>query len=256
MKLRIAIWNIERPRTGQTEKIAALEVRMQQVHADIWILTEAHEGVSPGSDYDCVATTPINKPRTHTPGENRTTIWSRLPIKEVVDTHDPETAVCANIETPFGPTLVYGTVIPYSGAGTKYPYWSNGMDINGKKTWQLNYESILRHQADWKRLIDQHPTHHFCCGGDFNQNRDGRQWTGTPRGRQLLTEALNHCDLTCVTEDDFVARGDLARLSNIDHLCLSRDLTSALGTVGAWDIEYYAPKKRLSDHNGVWVDLS
>jgi hypothetical protein len=216
MKLRISTWNLERPRTQKTDKINALKQTMQLINADIWILTEAHEAASPGSDYACVATTTINKPLTHTPGENRTTIWSRLPITEKVATHDPETAVCANIETPFGPTLVYGTVLPYHGAGTYYPYRSNGMDIEGKKAWQLHYESITLHEADWRRLMDLHPSHHFCCGGDLNQNRDGRRWYGTNHGRQLLTESLDKCGLTCVTEEDFVARGDLAKKSNID----------------------------------------
>jgi hypothetical protein len=255
MKLRIATWNIERPQTGQTEKIDALVARMQAIDADIWILTEAHAGVSPGSDYSCVATTTINNPLTHTPGENRTSIWSRLPINAPIETHDPETAVCADIETPFGPILIYGTVIPYHAAGTKYPYRSSREDITGKKAWQLHYESIALHKADCSRLQALYPNHHFCLGGDLNQNRDGRRWYGTIKGRELLTTTLETCKLTCVTEEDFVARGDLKERSNIDHLCLSEGLSSKVKGVGVWDVEYYAPKKRLSDHNGVWVDL-
>lgn len=256
MKLRIATWNLERPRTGKTDKIDALISKMQVIDADIWILTEAHEAVSPGDGYSCVATTTIQDPLTHTPGENRSTILSRLPINSVVETHDLETAVCADIETPFGPLLVYGTIVPYHAAGTKYPYRHNGIDVTEKKAWQLHYESIEQHEADWRRIRALYPDHHFCCGGDLNQNRDGRRWYGTKQGRQLLSNSLKECDLTCVTEEDFVSSADLAERSNIDHLCLSRNLTSKIQKIGVWDIEEYAPKKRLSDHNGVWVDLN
>lgn len=255
MKLRIATWNIERPRTGRSEKINALVERMKSVEADIWILTESHEDVSPGSEFKCVATTRIDNPLTHSPGENRTSIWSRLPITEGVATFDKETAVCVNINTPLGPMLVYGTVIPYHAAGTKYPYRSRGFDIDGKKAWHLHYESIAEHEADLLRLQSLYPDHHFCFGGDLNQNRDGRRWYGTNKGRELLTKALDTCKLTCVTEEDFVAHGDLVERSNIDHLCLSQDLTERVTTAGVWDIEEYAPKKLLSDHNGVWIDL-
>lgn len=71
MKLRIATWNIERPRTGRSEKINALVARMKSVDADIWILTETQEDVSPGSEFKCVATTRIGNPLTHSPGQSR-----------------------------------------------------------------------------------------------------------------------------------------------------------------------------------------
>ncbi|MGJ8653062.1 MAG: hypothetical protein ACSHX8_07295 [Opitutaceae bacterium] len=61
-------------------------------------------------------------------------------------------------------------MIPYHAAGTKYPYRSSREDITGKKAWQLHYESIELHKADWDRLRALHPDHEFCCGGDLNQN--------------------------------------------------------------------------------------
>ena len=41
-------------------------------------LTETNARVSPGSDYQCVQSKHIDGPERDSPGENRTTIWSRL----------------------------------------------------------------------------------------------------------------------------------------------------------------------------------
>jgi len=255
MKLRIATWNLERPQSTKPEKMAALSERMQAIDSDIWILTEAHQTASPALGYTSVCTSTIKDPLTHSEGECRTAIWTRLPINQIVETHDPETAVCIEIETTFGPMLVYGTVIPYHAAGTKYSYRSGEEDVTGKKAWQLHYESIARHSADWKRIRSEHPNHHFCCGGDFNQNRDGRRWYGTKQGRQLLGDALQENGLACATEEDFRGTGKLTSRANIAHICLNQERTRKLTEVGAWEAGLLPNAKRLSDHNGVWVDI-
>jgi len=255
MKLRIATWNLERPRSDQAEKLAMLEAKMESIHADIWILTETHAGAKPGQGFSCVATKTIHNGRAHTAGEKRVTIWSRLSILSEIPTHDQETAVCSQISTPAGNILVYGTIIPYGGAATKYPYRSAEADQSGKSTWQLHSESILRHEADWKRIISEHQ--HLCCcvGGDFNQNRDGSRWYGNNRVRQQLTDSLRACGLSCVTEEDFRASGKLYSRANIDHLCVSEPFSDAVLAVGAWEA-CEINGKRLTDHNGVWIDLS
>ena len=255
MTLRIATWNLERPRADQSGKISALESQMQEVDADIWILTETNEAVRPGNDYACVGTSTIRNPLTHTLGENRVSIWSRLPINSIVETHDPETAACADIKTPFGSLLVYGTIIPYHAAGTTYSYRSQGVDVTNQKAWQLHYESIRHHKKDWKRIRDDYPNHHFCCGGDFNQNRDGRRWYGTKYGRELLGDALTHNSLYCLTEEDFRKSGKLESRANVDHLCLNQELTDRVVGVGAWEAGLLPNGRRLSDHNGVSVEL-
>ena len=43
MTLRIATWNLQRPRADQSEKISVLKSRMREVDADIWILTDLNK---------------------------------------------------------------------------------------------------------------------------------------------------------------------------------------------------------------------
>ena len=131
--MRIATWNLERPKPRQLDKIEALQARMRAVDADVWILTETNSCVSPGSEYRCFESPKLTGPERYAIGENRTTIWSRLPMgQEPVETHDPETAVCAEVRHGGSLFLIYGTIIPYHAAGTKYPYRFEGEVVIGR----------------------------------------------------------------------------------------------------------------------------
>ena len=141
---------------------------IQKVDADIWILTETNEIVVPGSDYHAVASTPVDG--LHRSGENWTTIWSRFPVTGVIPTHAPEIAVCVEIDSPAGPLIVYGTVLPYH---------ADRVASDGYRGWQSHYESIPRHGADWRKIRQDYPTHVICVAGDFNQSRDERRWHPT-----------------------------------------------------------------------------
>ncbi|WP_417851499.1 endonuclease/exonuclease/phosphatase family protein [Thalassoglobus sp.] len=258
--LRIATWNLERPQSVNEPRVAVQRERLKKINADVWILTEAHDQVSPGDKYEAIHSRKI--PEGVYDGEHRTIIWSRFPVRKIIPTHDPESAVCVELETPMGDFLVYGTVLPYQHAATQgMSYYSGGMKVKGRKGWELHYESIQRHQADLKTLIERHPTHHICFGGDLNQSRDGkvwpwgRQWYGTHHGRTLLTDCLEQSGLNCVTERDFNETGQLPSKSSVDHLCVSNSLTKHVVHVDAWQADCLKGKP-VSDHNGVCVDLS
>jgi hypothetical protein len=255
--MRIATWNLERPTDRQPEKIEALKARMLAVDADVWILTETNSCVSPGSEYQCLESRPITGPERYAAGENRTTIWSRLPMgQEPIKTHDPETAVYAEIKHGDSLFLIYGTIIPYQHAGTSYPYRFEGAEVEGKKAWELHYESIGNHAADWRRLRDEFPAHLLVVAGDFNQNRDGRRWYGTKKGRQDLGAALASVNLACATEGviEPVKEGDLLN-PTVDHICLDRAIEERGIVVRGWPAGETPGGKRLTDHTGVYVDV-
>jgi len=254
--MKIATWNLERPKASQREKLDGLRARMLAVEADIWILTETNSCVSPGPDYRCVASTPISGPERYWPGENRTTIWSRFPIEKAIETHDHETAVCAEIKHGDSLILVYGTIIPYHAAGTKYPYRFEGKVVSGRKGWELHYESIGNHAADWWRLRKKFQNHSMCVAGDLNQNRDGRRWYGTKAGREELGLALSGADMTCVTESEIQSKAGEVLNPVIDHICLDRKLAERVSSVQGWAPGRTAAGRRLSDHIGLCVDLA
>lgn len=237
---RIATWNLERPKhNGQIKN----QRRLDQIHkigADLWVLTETNSAIDLRSGYTPIASSVYEY---YGVGENLATIWSRGKVLSRLTTFDPDYAVCAEVASPWGAMIVYGTVIPYA----------NDKGASGTaKRWEAQRRSIQQHHEDWLRIQQQYPDHLICIAGDFNQSRDGSGWYEDQQSVELLSMALQDLSLVCVTEEDFQATG-LSR-STIDHICLSKSLLPQVVAVGAW--EGSTPETgSMSDHNGVFVDL-
>ena len=257
--MRIATWNLERPQNNTTKRSQLLGEKIKEINADIWVLTETHDAISPGAEYHPISSEPApNPPVLHKEGERRTTIWTCYPIKETIPTNTPDRTVCTDIDTSFGSLLIYGTIIPYHRSGCP-PYGT-------ARQWEAHYAAIATQGAEWQRLRRQFPSHGFCMAGDYNQNRDGGRWYGTKWGRSLLTLALGESGLHYVTEEDFIANGTLPdngskgkdgkKLSqrSIDHISLSNKWAEQVVKVGAWPGTTESGYQ-MSDHSGVFVDL-
>jgi len=254
-KIRIATWNLERPRVDDDAKLDGLGEQIADIDADIWIFTESSEFVWPGERYFDFHSKHIENYVGHTPREVRTSIWAPYHKLKEIETHDPETSVCVQFSSPLGAHIIYATIIPYHNAGTNFPYRYMQKEVEGLKQWELHSQSIAAHAADIRKIRNRFPMSAFCLAGDFNQNRDGTRWYGTNAVREQMTEALKFTELKCVTEEDFRARGKLETRANIDHICLDHDTAEMVTRVEAWEAGYDENDKRLSDHNGVYVDL-
>ncbi|RUM39395.1 MAG: hypothetical protein DSY57_01275, partial [Desulfobulbus sp.] len=133
------------------------------------------------------------------------------------------------------------------------------------KAWQMHKENIMLQSADWLKILADNPAIPLCVAGDFNQTRDGNKGGyGTTDCRNLLTQALEICNLCCVSEEDFGKNGKLHKdpkkgypRRNIDHICLSKSLLDNLEYIfiGAWD-QFTENGQYMSDHNGVFVDFT
>jgi hypothetical protein len=245
---RIATWNLERPRLKSWRKIPFLLEKLRSVSADVWILTETNAVIDLSDTHSAIVSDPVAT--LHKAGENWTTIWSRYPAR-ALSTYDPSIAVCAEIDAPDWPFIVYGTVLPYH---------ADCVQSGGAKSWSEHYRVIPLHGTDWRSLRKRFPTHHFCVAGDLNQSRDGRRWSGrewygTKRGRELLTAELKSADLWCITEEDLVEVGKLSTRSTIDHVYLDANSATRVLAVGAWEAGR-GDGVRLSDHNGIYIDLA
>ncbi|MEW6497557.1 MAG: endonuclease/exonuclease/phosphatase family protein [Cyanobacteriota bacterium] len=176
--MKIATWNLERPKLKGWKKNPKIQEQIDEIKADIWILTETNSVIHPENDssspnnYEEIATPPISD--YHNPGENCSTIWSRYPIKRTFLTFDHSMAVCAEILSPLGNFLVYGTIIT----------WANDKGPTGtSRKWQEHYKSIASHAQDWAKLNQGLP---LCVAGDFNQTLSGPTGYGTRQGRKIV----------------------------------------------------------------------
>lgn len=236
---RIATWNLERPRqNGWTKNQRRLD-KIREIDADVWVLTETNSAISLQDQYQSVASCASEY---HKAGENLTTIWSRCKILRRLPTFDPTCAVCAEIDSPFGAMIVYGTVITYAN--------DKGMSGTAKR-WEEHRRSIHQHHQDWLRIRKQFPDHLMCIAGDFNQSRDQSGWYEEEQSVEMLSLALQDLEIVCVTNENMRAKG-LSR-ATVDHICLPEKLKPY--KVDAW--EGTTPEtRRMSDHNGVFVDIT
>lgn len=231
--MRIATWNVQRPRTGGWKNIPAILKQIREIKADIWILTETNSVIYPGEGYTVVTSKFIEN--FHALGEAVSSIWSRYPIKQQLKTFDSETAVCAELETNFGNLLVYGTIIT----------WANDRGLDGtSKKWEEHYKSIHFHNEDWAKIDPNLP---LCVAGDFNECLSKPYLYGTKKGGEMLTDALAKNNLVCVTANDEIGY-------NIDHICLSAEWAKKVSHVNKWQA-YNADGKTVSDHYGISIDL-
>lgn len=243
--MRIATWNLERPSPRSWKKGPRQLERMQAIAADIWVLTETRASITPGEGYSGLHSPP-HPLRRPDEDERWVSIWSRWPLKATDVPADPRGTASAIVETPDGPVVIYGTVIPYAN------------EVDGEEPagmWQSHYRSIQRQGAEWLALRQQYPQAPLVVAGDFNQDRDGSRWYGTHQGRTLLADELARADLACVTEEDVVQAGKLTFNHLVDHIAVSRGhLDQHTANLSCWE-PTDDDGTRLSDHPTVVVDL-
>lgn len=253
--MRIATWNVERPKNAGSARSRRILDKLYEIDADIWILTETHDVISPGEGYHICGTEPVRDPPTrHQDGERRTIVWSRWPIEEHIDEDFAHRTACVRVKTPPGDLVVFGTIIPYSGRDCP-PY-------GALRRWDAHYAAIAVQGASWQRLRRQYPGCGLCVAGDFNQTREGRFSYGTKWGRALLNLALERAGLVDTTVPSFAAREQVVDsgwaladgVQPIDHICLDASWAQQVVAVGAWEGES-DEVGYLSDHSGVWIDV-
>ena len=178
--MRVATWNLQRPASPMTARGRRLIDWLRQVDADIWVLTETHESVSPGPDFRSVMTTGAD--RTGRPGERWAMIWSRFAIEPVAEISDPVRAVCARIVPAGGaPLVVDATVLPWVAGSWRYIPAAGG-DA---------FAAALKLQSqEWKAIRAAHPDHDLIVAGDFNQDLADSHYYGSHDNRRRLLRHL------------------------------------------------------------------
>lgn len=236
--LRIATWNLERPTLNGWKKNPRITDKIREIDADVWILTETNASIVPSSNrlpqvgYVPLASLPT-KDLPHNLGESCTAIWSRYGIKQAITTFEIDTAVCAEVDTPIGLMLIYGTILTYA----------NDKGANNKsKKWEEHRKAIVDHSADWKKIATAFPSHSMCIAGDLNISFSDNYYFSEPNRQDLLGifKALNMVNLTADVKQ------------NIDHIVVSQSLIGA----GATSTTTWNEDKKLSDHIGICVEIT
>lgn len=218
--MKIATWNIERLQKRKNKEIIQA---IKQIQADILILTEASDLIDLSDDYPFNSKTILlqNSNNNYRTDERRVFIYSKYPISQTIKTYDERTSCCAEIETPFGNLIIYGTII--------------GIYGNRRKCFLEDLE---------KQLIDINKisqSTNFCLAGDLNISFSDNYYF-TTIGREKLNDVFSKNNLINVTKDI---------PQNIDHIIISANFNkNAICKTTTWNHD-----KQLSDHIGVCVEF-
>ena len=244
--MKIATWNLARVLPKHVVRIAKIVGWLDRVDADVWVLTETHNSVSPGPGYSAASTGYPDRPGE--PGERWATIWSRLPIEPLPPTRDAARTVAALVKPPDGaPLVVYGTVLPWLGSPWRDFPADDGMAFRAALAAQL---------ADWIALVRQFPDADLCVLGDLNQDLSRRDYYGSRGNRLALLDALRTVGLSALTADptDPGGHADVINRGPVPRHGPHRVAQHGSARLEVWP-SGAAPDRRLSDHYGVAADL-
>ena len=232
VQFKIATWNVERPNLTmgkEKERVNAINAELKKHPADILILTETNECISPGTAHVHFSE-PLDKERGgdyYKDGERRIGIWSNFDIIERPKVTDPLTTTCAVLQTPYGKLAVFGSIIGIHGIFDKDFY----IDL------QNQIEDLRRFAIEG---------YNICYAGDFNISFSGRY-----RPNKKATIPLNDI-FTALKMKKLTA--DIPE--NIDHIVISESFRSIPSFEKEyWNVDKKEARPRLSDHKGVVVTI-
>ena len=245
--MRIANWNLKRILPSE-QRASAIRKHIDDVNADIWILTETHELVGPGDDFSSVMSGEPD--RESKPGERWAGIWSRHPIKHLPSlVSDAARCNAAHISHPdIGEIVVYATVLPWGGSK-----WRGIESVDGAA-----FEAALdTYVSDWQKIRSAFPNALRVIAGDFNQDLAPYHYYGSKKQRKLLESGLAAAGVIALTAgaNDPIDWEPMQRHACIDHICVSESIGIHVGNTIRWP-ESGKPDPRVSDHFGVAVELS
>ncbi|RZK00295.1 MAG: endonuclease/exonuclease/phosphatase family protein [Flavobacterium sp.] len=217
--MKIVTWNLERPKIN-SGKLVEITRYLQQLNADIYVLTETNDCVNLGSSYHYYHSEKLPTPY-YKNGERRITMISKFQAQKILPVYNSLTSLAIEFETPIGSLIAYGTIT----------------GIFGNRRADFLPELDLQVQ-DWRNLNNGN----FLIAGDLNMSFSDNYYF-TRVGRQKFVDAFRELDLVNLTENVH---------QNIDHVIISREkLKSNNITVQTWNLD-----KKLSDHIGLCVEIA
>ncbi len=238
--MRIGTWNLDRcpsPSSGKGLEVAA---RLDELAADLWLLTEVHRDWDPRG-----GTFVASPPRSFDPdGPKRWAgIETSLPLTAIpFEGGHPgeEGLVLARVQVDGRDVLVACSVLPWRGAEQ---YWSDLPDGQ-----IAQFDSVLGHHVERIRT-ERREREPLIWGGDFNQALQRPVYGGTVAGMVALQSAFESLGLVALTAD---AEHQNGHMRSIDHLAVSRQF--AAGPAETHRLSS-SDGRALSDHAAYTADV-
>ncbi len=242
MPLKIATWNVELPIASRRRE--AIRYHTNREKADVWVLTETHDGFTPGHAFS--HSSAPGRDGFHKHGHRWVSIWSRFPVEPLATSDENRTAAVRVVPESVSPFIVFGTVLPWIGS-----QW-RGHPSRGGVAFR---EALSVQCADWIRLRNDYPEDEVFLLGDFNQDMvcASPRYYGSRSNRASLEDALESAGLAALTaaHDDPVRR-DSPPYACIDHICSRLDSNWHDGITSRWP-DTPEPQRSISDHFGIAV---
>ena len=239
--MKIATWNLQSDKPLLRERETLFLQAMNEVNADVWVLTETWEQFSPGDDYRLAAESSPSDDLL--PVDRR---WVAIWVKSSFTTAqqavqlEQDRMACVLVTKPGqGDVVLIGTVLPWH--------------FDKRWLYAAGFCAALTIQvAEWKRRREKFHSCVYSVAGDFNQSLPCKQRRGSKQGEIALNNAIKSQDLKCVTEGN----DSLTSTPRIDHICVSQSglRHSFIPKAGEWAIPLIG-EKEITDHSGVFADL-
>lgn len=245
MSLKLATWNVALPVAARRRD--ALRTYTDREQADVWVLTETHDGFTPDHSFSH-SSAPGRDGTYHKPEHRWVTIWSRWSLVPLVTSDEMRTAVARITPDSGPPFIVYGTVLPWAGSTWRLHPSAGGVAFQ---------EALAVQVDDWKRLRQDFPEDEFFILGDFNQDMVATppRYYGSRANRTALETALETVGLVALTAaDNDPIRRDSPPCACIDHICTRNDSKWRADPPVRWP-DVPVPERWLSDHFGLSVTL-
>ena len=146
--MKLATWNLARPVADYRRQEMRRHTNEQD--ADVWVLTETHDGFSPGhrwSHSSAAGRDGLDKE------EHRwVTIWSRHRLERITTSDDKRTAAARILPESEEPFMVFGTVLPWLGSPWRGHPSAGGVAFR---------EALKVQQADWLKCRDEYRDDEF-----------------------------------------------------------------------------------------------
>ena len=217
--MKIATWNVERLK--KKKYLPEILSEIEKIDADILILTETDSQILPENyPYKIETKSLILVNSLAKITENRVTIFSKFPIVVVFETYDHFATCSAEIETPFGKLVVYGTIV----------------GILGNRNQQF-IPDLKKQMMDLQKFSDKN----ICFVDDLNCSFSDNYYF-TNEGRNLFNENFKSLNLKNITAEI---------PENIDHIVMSENFIERFKI----KISEFNLDKKLSDHKGIVAEL-